>query len=144
MQTRWTTSAAAVLLIGIFFSEPSAVADAPDFAADVRPILSDHCFACHGPDEKDREADLRLDTQDGLATVVSAGDVDASELIRRLLSDDPDEQMPPPEYHKPLSKKQEAVLQQWVLDGAEFQQHWAFVSPQRGENPDTYFRRCLD
>ena len=137
MQDRWTLFIAAALVAGVLIDPFVSVAATPEFATDVRPILSDHCFACHGPDEKDREADLRLDTKDGLAAVVSAGDVDASELIRRLLSDDPYEQMPPPEYHKPLSKKQKSILKQWVAGGAEFQQHWAFVSPEGNKTLDS-------
>ena len=111
-----------------------AVAESPEFSADVRPILSDHCFACHGPDEADRQADLRLDTADGLANVVEAGDVDASELIRRLESTDPEDQMPPPEFHKPLSAKQKSILKLWVQGGAKFQQHWAFATPDLSRN----------
>ncbi|MEM9643477.1 MAG: DUF1549 domain-containing protein, partial [Planctomycetota bacterium] len=97
-----------------------------DFGADVRPILSDHCFACHGPDEADRQADVRLDTQAGLEDVVVAKDVEASLLVERILESDPDLLMPPPEYHKPLSAEQRSTLIAWIRSGAEFQNHWAF------------------
>ena len=120
-----------------------------DFSRDVRPILSDHCFACHGPDENQRQADLRLDTSDGLSSVVEPADADASELIARIASVDPDEMMPPPEFHKPLSAAQKKTLIQWVESGAEFQQHWAFIPPRRpaiprdatsrGRSPIDYF-----
>lgn len=106
-----------------------------DFNRDVRPLLSDHCFACHGPDENQRQADLRLDTSEGLSAVVEPADIDASEMVVRILSSDPDEVMPPPEFHKPLSEKQKRIIQKWVAAGAEFQQHWAFVPPTRPEVP---------
>ncbi len=119
-------------------AEEAAAPAAPDFSRDVRPLLSDHCFACHGPDENKREADLRLDTSDGLSSVVEPGDVDASELIARLESDDPDQVMPPRKFHKPLSAAQIGVMKQWVAGGAEFQQHWAFIPPRRAEIPDEF------
>tara|TARA_R110002049_G_scaffold4601_5_gene32395 strand:+ start:552814 stop:556389 length:3576 start_codon:yes stop_codon:yes gene_type:complete len=132
MLNRLILVGAGFLLVG---AAASAIASSPaesniDFSADVRPILSDHCFACHGPDEADRQAGLRLDTEDGLFGVVTAGDVDESDLLSRVMSADPDEQMPPPKFHKPLSQKQITVLKAWIAEGAEYQQHWAFVPPQ--------------
>jgi hypothetical protein len=125
-----------------FVIASSVTTDAADvrFNRDVRPILSDHCFACHGPDENDRHADLRLDTADGIGQAVNldaedAEELAASELVLRILSDDPDTLMPPPEFHKPLSAKQIATLKEWVLSGAEFQKHWSFIPPVR---PDGY------
>ncbi len=114
-------------------SEPSSesIAGKPDFSRDVRPILSDHCFACHGPDANERQADLRLDTSEGLASVVEADSVDTSELIARIQSSDPDLIMPPVDFQKPLSAEQKGLLRQWVHSGAEYQQHWAFVTPRR-------------
>lgn len=106
-------------------------ADAVDFGKDVRPILSDHCFACHGPDEHDRQADMRLDTADGIATVVVAGDVSASDLVDRILTDDEDAIMPPPSFHKPLTAAQIKILTQWVEEGGTYQQHWAFTTPTK-------------
>lgn len=117
---------------------PLARSESPDFGRDVRPILSDHCFACHGPDEGQREADLRLDTPDGLFAVVEPSDLDASELIRRIVSTEPDEMMPPESFHKPLSPKQIKTLRQWVESGAEYQQHWAFVAPAKPSVPDSF------
>ncbi|TWT53552.1 Planctomycete cytochrome C [Rubripirellula amarantea] len=102
-----------------------------EFGRDVRPILSDHCFACHGPDEGHRESGLRLDTADGLASVVNPQEVESSELMARLVSDDDDTMMPPPQFHKPLSAKQKQVLRDWISSGASFEQHWAFVPPER-------------
>ncbi|WP_186776024.1 PSD1 and planctomycete cytochrome C domain-containing protein [Rubripirellula reticaptiva] len=101
-----------------------------DFGRDIRPILSDHCFACHGPDEAERAADLRLDTADGLATVVDADDVEASILLMRVASSDVDEMMPPPDFHKPLTEDQKSKLRSWIEGGGKFQSHWAFIAPE--------------
>jgi hypothetical protein len=134
-----------VAATSLVFLTANLHASPPDFSRAVRPILSDHCFACHGPDEHKREADLRLDTSDGLSSVVEPADVDASELIARIESTDPDEMMPPREFHKPLSAAQKRVLKQWVEDGAEFQQHWAFIPPTRPEIPaDFQGRSAID
>ncbi|MFM7262033.1 MAG: DUF1549 domain-containing protein, partial [bacterium] len=108
-----------------------------DFNRDVRPILSDRCFGCHGPDaERGRRAGLRLDTADGSrATLASGaraivpGDLDTSEAVRRILSEDPDEIMPPPELKRPLSAEERATLVRWIAEGAEYKPHWAFVAP---------------
>lgn len=96
------------------------------FKRDVRPILSNHCFACHGPDEKHREADMRLDVSSQL-------DLD---LIReRIASTDPDEVMPPPKLNKPLKPAQLKTLQQWLDQGAPYEEHWAFVPPRDADVP---------
>ena len=107
-----------------------------DFVRDVRPILSDHCFACHGPDENTREADFRLDLEaeaksdrGGYAGIVP-GNLDDSELITRILSDDDSDLMPPPEFKKPLSKKQIAILETWVREGGSWSKHWAYDRPK--------------
>ena len=94
---------------------------------DVRPILAEHCFACHGPDDEHRKADLRLDSQDDVtrAGVIKPGDAGASELVKRLKSQDPDEMMPPPESGV-LSQAEKDVLSEWINLGAEYQKHWAF------------------
>lgn len=114
-----------------------------DFSRDVRPILSDKCFHCHGPDESTREADLRLDQEDSVIAnhdgmhIVKRGDVANSELIRRIMSDDEYEVMPPPEAKKPLSVEEVETLRQWVKQGAKWSQHWAFVEPVRHAPPTT-------
>jgi hypothetical protein len=109
----------------------------PVFNRDVRPILSEFCFQCHGPDAATREADLRLDLEDSAMTVIEPGDVDGSELVRRILSKDPDEQMPPPDSKKRLSARQRRTLATWVGQGASFQDHWAFAPPQPVSPPQT-------
>ena len=100
------------------------------FNRDIRPILADRCFHCHGPDEADRQADLRLDIADengSTAEILSAGDPEGSELLARVLSNDDDEIMPPPDSHKkPLSPTEVELLKQWIEQGAEYETYWAF------------------
>lgn len=104
-----------------------AVADDPsstgklDFNRDIRPILSDKCFFCHGPDPNTREADLRLDLRGEALGVIESGD-----LVDRIISDDPDSLMPPPHSKLSLSKKEKETIQQWIAEGAQYQGHWAF------------------
>ena len=106
------------------------------FDRDVLPILSDKCFFCHGPDAQNREADLRLDVEEhAKESAIAPGDVEASELIVRILSDDPDAIMPPPSAHKELKPKEIEILKKWVADGAEWTQHWAFAAPQKPAEP---------
>ncbi|WP_218933606.1 PSD1 and planctomycete cytochrome C domain-containing protein [Rubripirellula lacrimiformis] len=116
----------AMVLFAVILPAATATAADPDFARDIRPILSDHCFACHGPDEAERAAGLRLDTADGVADVIDPGDVDASELVLRITSDDTDQLMPPPKYHKPLSDAQKTTLRDWIASGGQFDSHWSF------------------
>ena len=111
-----------------------------NFSRDVRPILADKCFHCHGPDPSNREADLRLDlweaAEEGAASsVIVAGDPEASELINRIFSGDTSEQMPPVESGKSLPDEQKALLKKWVEDGAVYEKHWAFEAPTRPQLP---------
>jgi len=105
------------------------------FNRDVRPILADKCFACHGPDKTTREADLRLDDAEAARAVIEPHDPSASELIARITSDDPDERMPPAQSRKQLSPAEIAILTQWVEQGAEYEPHWAFIPPTRPSPP---------
>jgi hypothetical protein len=113
-----------------------------DFNREVRPILSDNCFACHGPDVQKIKGGLRLDLRDaalataksGKAAIVS-GKPQESELVRRLETKDPDDVMPPPESHKTLTAAQRATLIQWITEGAEYQGHWAYQPPVRPSAP---------
>ncbi|MGB1706866.1 MAG: DUF1549 domain-containing protein, partial [Rubripirellula sp.] len=109
--------------------------NSPDFSKEIRPILSDHCFACHGPDEQTREADLRLDTAEGLASVIIPGDASKSELLSRVNSKHADLLMPPPEFHKPLASAQRERLERWIESGAKIEQHWSFRTPVQPELP---------
>ncbi|MEM1225816.1 MAG: PSD1 and planctomycete cytochrome C domain-containing protein [Planctomycetota bacterium] len=109
-----------------------------DFQSDIRPILSNHCFACHGPDEADRQADLRLDTAEGIREAVESVVPDRSPIWHRIHADDPDLVMPPPEYDKPLTAHQKRLLNRWLQEGADVTEHWAFVPPRRSKLPDGF------
>ena len=121
-----------VLVFALAFTSATYAEDKLVFGRDVLPILSENCFHCHGPDEKGRQAELRLDTLEGVLAelnghkVVTPGDPQASELIRRLLSTDPDEVMPPPSTKKTLSASQIETLKRWISEGAVWGKHWAF------------------
>ncbi|MCA9062695.1 MAG: PSD1 domain-containing protein [Planctomycetaceae bacterium] len=104
----------------------SHAADDIDFSRDVLPILSENCFACHGPDENHRAADLRLDERAGAMTVISPGNPEQSELLRRIRTLDPDQQMPPADSNRKLSPQQMDRIEQWIRDGAAWEQHWSF------------------
>lgn len=112
-----------------------------EFNRDVRPILSDYCFACHGPDKNHREADLRLDTEEGLlgtdgkSGVVKPGNSQESELLRRVLLADGEEKMPPAEFGKQLDENQIKILKQWIDEGGSFQGHWSFQPIARPTPP---------
>lgn len=115
-----------------------------DYTRHVRPILSNHCYHCHGPDAEQRQAGLRLDQHDAaLATLESGaraivpGDVKASAFIERIESHDPDRQMPPPTFNKPLSDAQKEILKRWIESGATWKEHWAFQTPQQPTPPAT-------
>jgi hypothetical protein len=113
----------------------AADGNAINFSRDIRPLLSDHCFACHGPDEHQRESGVRLDTAEGIASVIDSDDWESSSLVARIRTDDPDMLMPPPSFHKPLSDQAKTMLEAWIRGGAEFQAHWAFIAPLRKEPP---------
>ena len=115
-----------------------------DSARQVRSILSNRCFACHGPDEDEREGGFRLDDPkspfaqaDSGKTPIVAGDPAQSELLRRMLVEDESERMPPPEFGARLTKEEIQSIEQWIRDGARMDQHWSFVSPQRPPLPTT-------
>lgn len=107
------------------------------FNRDIRPILSDACFFCHGPDAEHREADLRLDLEETAKQgAIESGNAKASELIARITSNDPDERMPPPESGKKLTQKQMDLLSRWINQGAVYEPHWAYVAPEPHPAPD--------
>ena len=105
-----------------------------DFNRDIRPILSDTCYKCHGPDEHDRQADLRLDTKDGLfedSAAVIPNDLDSSEIYQRVMSDDPDSLMPPLDSGRKLSDSQKQLIKRWIEQGAPWEVHWSLVTPTK-------------
>jgi hypothetical protein len=116
---------------------PAAADERLQYNRDVRPILADKCFACHGPDSAARQADLRLDRREAAidAGAITPGEPDSSELVSRIFADDPDTQMPPATAHKTLTPAERDVLRRWVAEGAEYQPHWSFIAPQRPALP---------
>lgn len=106
-------------------------ADVIEFNRDIRPILSDNCFACHGNDASHRKAKLRLDLRDEALKKKAfvPGNAEESELIKRLASKDPEEMMPPPDSHKKLTAAQKELLQRWIAQGAKYQNHWSYDAP---------------
>jgi len=107
------------------------------FNRDIRPILSENCFYCHGQDPQKREADLRLDDRQAAidAGAINIDDVESSELLRRINSSDPDEMMPPPQSNRRLSVAQKEALKNWIQDGAAYSPHWAFTTPVQPTPP---------
>jgi hypothetical protein len=101
------------------------------FSTDIRPILADRCFHCHGPDEVSREAELRLDIAPQADQIVVPGKPAESKLLRRVISTDPDEQMPPPGHGKPLTKEERDLFRSWIEGGGKWSAHWAYEKPVR-------------
>ena len=131
---------AAMVVVGVWAA--AAPAAPLDFNRDVRPILSDRCFACHGPDAEDRQAGLRLDQRDAAtkplesgATAIVPGDPATSELLARVTSTDPDVVMPPPRLGKPITPQEAEILRRWIAEGAGYRGHWAFERVQRPAVP---------
>lgn len=115
-----------------------------DYNIDVKPILSDKCFACHGPDKAKQKASLRIDLAEYAyaplpenldKVAIDPGDLADSEIFHRIISVDPDYKMPTPDSHLSLSTREKAILIKWIKDGAEYKPHWAFVKPQKIDPP---------
>ena len=113
------------------------------FNKDIRPILSDRCFTCHGPDAEKRQAGLRLDTMTDATAVLESGShalvpgkPSKSEIIARINSKDPDIVMPPPEVGKPVTQEEAKLFAQWIAEGARYEKHWAFEQIKRPVVPD--------
>jgi len=131
--------------LGVGAPTSISAADRPlNFARDIRPILSQNCFTCHGPDEKERKAGLRLDTQEGGhaklesgSFAVVPGKIEESELIARILTDDATQKMPPPESGKKITPDQIDKLKRWISEGGNWSMHWAFIAPKRVDPPAT-------
>ena len=124
---------AAITTTGVFANGPVEV----DFNFHIRPVLSDRCFKCHGPDEKARKGKLRLDTREGALkeleddwAVIKPGDPSKSELVRRILATDEDDLMPPPKSNLKLSPTEKELFKRWIAEGAEYKSHWAFIPVQ--------------
>lgn len=114
-----------------------------DFNIHIKPIISDRCFACHGPDEQTRKADLRFDSEEGFFAkgesgkyAFVSGNVNKSEAIKRILSDDPEYIMPSPKSNHVLDADEKAAIIKWVEQGAEWKEHWAYISPEKKEAPE--------
>jgi hypothetical protein len=124
---------ACLALLGLTLPSAAKV----DYNEDVRPILSENCFYCHGPDGNKRKAKLRLDVRaDALAhKAFVPGNPEASDLIQRLSSTDSDEVMPPPDSHRTITPAQKEILKRWIAEGAEYKEHWAYVTPVRPALP---------
>ena len=117
------------------------VPEKPAYNRDVRPILADTCFRCHGFDKNQRKADRRLDTRggalaenDGVRAIVP-GKPDESEMVKRLLTSDADDVMPPPKEARQLTAREKEILQRWIAQGAEYQDHWAYIPPVKPTVP---------
>ncbi|MDB6129862.1 MAG: Protein of unknown function (DUF1553)/Protein of unknown function (DUF1549)/Planctomycete [Verrucomicrobiales bacterium] len=133
-----------ILVLAMLFPFLSQSQDKIDFNYQVRPILSDRCFLCHGPDEKARKAKLRLDTEEGIFStlkdggkIIERGNSSHSELYQRITSSDPDEKMPPAKSQLALSAPEIAILRQWIDQGAEWQKHWAFNPVRKTRVPES-------
>ena len=119
------------------------VARRVDFNRQIRPILSETCYQCHGPDQNKRKAELRLDLREGLfrsadgTTIVVPGKPDESELLSRITSDDPELRMPPPKHGARLKPEQIELIKRWVAEGAEWKGHWAYLPPSRPRAPES-------
>ena len=106
------------------------------FNQDIRPILSENCYHCHGPDTETREAGLRLDTEEGAKeSAIVEGDSEASEMLARMISEDEDVRMPPPDSERSVTPEQVDLVRRWIDQGATYEGHWSFVTPQRPELP---------
>ena len=119
-------------------AKSSAASSKVDFTKDVRPILANHCFKCHGPDEGARKANLRLDIREEALKPAKSDEVaivpgkpGKSELVRRVFIEDEDDLMPPPAAKKPLTSEQKEILKRWIAEGAEYKSHWAFIAPRQ-------------
>lgn len=127
--------------IAVAFFTSTAFAGEISFNRDIRPILSDNCYACHGPDEKRRKAGLRLDVREAAirehkgSRGIHPGHPESSSLIARIATTYSDDLMPPPESNKSLSAEEIELLREWIRQGAEWQDHWAFVPPTQPETP---------
>jgi hypothetical protein len=151
---RWALLGLIIAAVATVGARAAATGDVR-FSRDIRPVLSDNCFACHGPDTAKVKGGLRLDQRDAALSparsgksAIVPGQPEASELIRRILTDDPDDLMPPPESHKMLTAAQKETLRRWIASGADYESHWAYAPPVKpavpaGVHPVDYLVRAL-
>jgi Protein of unknown function (DUF1553)/Protein of unknown function (DUF1549)/Planctomycete cytochrome C len=134
----WRALFPAVTVLALAWSATSAnAADKIVFNRDIRPILTDNCFLCHGPDKGKRKAELRLDVREEALKLQAfvPGNPDESDLVARIMSNNPARQMPPPKSNKKLTAEQKALFQRWIAEGAAYQGHWAYEKPLRAAVP---------
>ncbi len=134
---RMTLTLAAIVVLAGSSARQTGAVEPLKYNRDIRPILSDNCFACHGADSASRKGDLRLDQREAAIDfgAITPGKVDESELIARITTDDPELRMPPPVTKKSLTAQQTEILKRWISEGAEYQPHWSFIPPEKPEIP---------
>ena len=132
-----------VLIFAFAFSSPVVAEEPVNFGDEIRPVLSSKCFACHGPDAEQREGGFRIDKKesalgegDSGEKIIVPGDVDSSELVNRITSDDPDLLMHPEDFEKNLTPEEIEKIKLWVKQGAKWQDHWAYVTPVKSKLPE--------
>jgi hypothetical protein len=132
----WSWRTAAVVAVLALGGAAAPAADKPEFNRDIRPILAENCFACHGPDKNARKAKLRLDLgEEAMKLAIVPGKPDDSPLVQRIFAEEPSERMPPPASHKKLTAAQKETLKRWIAGGAEYQPHWSLILPKRLQLP---------
>src|SRR5882724_6358132 len=129
--------AQSILAFLLMTHSSGAATNAVEFNRDVRPILAENCFACHGPDKNQRKAKLRLDVREVAVDreAIIPGKPEQSKLVEHIFSTDPEEVMPPPKTHKTLTTQQKELLKKWIAAGAEYEPHWAYIKPERPRVP---------
>jgi hypothetical protein len=137
LMSRWRHAGFSACIIGTLICAARVRAAGPQFNRDVRPILSENCYACHGPDRNQRKAKLRLDVREIALErqAIVPGKTNESKLVQHIFSTDPEEVMPPPASHKTLTASQKETLRAWIAAGAEYEPHWAYIVPKRPEPP---------
>src|SRR5438874_8244714 len=121
------------LILSLSVISPAWAQSKIEYNRDVRPILAENCFACHGPDSASRKAGLRLDQRDAAleAEAIAPGHPDKSALIERIFAEEPSQRMPPAKTNKKLTPAQKDMLKRWIASGAEYQVHWSYIAPVR-------------
>src|SRR5476649_1129985 len=139
MNTKLKSALAATIALAL--PQPSRAAEKVSFNRDIRPILSDICFECHGPDVAKVKGGLRLDNKESAmkggesGPAIVPGKPEQSEVVKRLTAHDPDDLMPPKKSGRPLKPEQIDTFRRWIAEGAEYQGHWAFIKPERPAVP---------